>query len=187
MFHLTIQLPHEERQVDIPAGRVQRRLTEILRGMELPLNTRCGQRGLCDGCLLELRQGQLQWAATGTVIEAEEPAQSLRGCEVSLPESGCAVVHLPSRSLLAHQPQVVTSFRLNVPRAHDPLWQSLRIAPGGTRGGRFAPRRTPHRGRRTVGRQPASGSGCGFGFWIVLRVRTGRTIWRSSTGAITAS
>ncbi|MHB8970796.1 MAG: ASKHA domain-containing protein [Pirellulaceae bacterium] len=131
MFHLTIQLPHEERQVDIPAGRVQRRLTEILRGMELPLNTRCGQRGLCDGYLFELRQGQLQWTATGTVIEAEEPARSLRGCEVSLPESGCAVVHLPSRSLLAHQPQVVTSFRLNVPRAHDPLWQSLRIAPAG--------------------------------------------------------
>ena len=65
MFHLTIQLPHEERQVDIPAGRAQRRLTDILRGMELPLNTRCGQRGLCDGCLFELRQGQLQWAATG--------------------------------------------------------------------------------------------------------------------------
>ncbi len=72
----------------MPADRVQRRLTDVLRGMELPLNTRCGQRGLCDGCLIELRLGQLQWAATGRVIEAEDPAQPLRGCEVSLPESG---------------------------------------------------------------------------------------------------
>ncbi|MHB8951471.1 MAG: ASKHA domain-containing protein [Pirellulaceae bacterium] len=129
MFHLTIQLPHEERQVEISTDRVPRRLTDILRGIDLPLNTRCGQRGLCDGCLLELRQGQLLWSSTGKVIEATNPAQSLRGCEVSLPESGRAVVHVPSRSLLAHQPQVVTSFRLNVPRAHDPLWQSLRITP----------------------------------------------------------
>jgi uncharacterized 2Fe-2S/4Fe-4S cluster protein (DUF4445 family) len=128
MFRLTIQLPHEERHVDVPASRARRLLTDVLRGMQLPLNTRCGQRGLCDGCTIELVRGNLQRAATGELLAARAEAQPLRGCEVSLPARGEAVIHVPSRSLLAHQPQVVTSFRLNVPRAHDPLWQSLRIA-----------------------------------------------------------
>ncbi len=115
MFRLTIQLPHEERHVDVPASRAQRLLTDVLRGMQLPLNTRCGQRGLCDGCMIELVQGNLQCAATGELLAASAEAQPLRGCEVSLPERGEAVIHVPSRSLLAHQPQVVTSFRLKVP------------------------------------------------------------------------
>ena len=85
MFRLTIQLPHEERHVDVPASRAQRLLTDVLRGMQLPLNTRCGQRGLCDGCMIELVRGNLQRAATGELLAASAEAQPLRGCEVSLP------------------------------------------------------------------------------------------------------
>lgn len=134
-FHLTIRLPHGQRETDVPVSRTQRLVTDVLRTLELPLNTRCGQRGLCDGCLIELVEGQLRRAATGELLSAGREPQSLRGCEVSLPESGEAVIHVPARSLLAHQPQVVTSFRLNVPRAHDPLWQSVRIAADGLRAG----------------------------------------------------
>ena len=128
MFQLTIQLPHEERHLAIDQEISARRLTDVLRSNDLPLNTRCGQRGLCDGCLIELRAGSLHSISPGGMIGAQDPPQTLRGCEVTLPSEGLAVVHIPARSLLAHQPQVVTSFRLNVPRAHDPLWQSLHIA-----------------------------------------------------------
>lgn len=128
MFRLTIRLPHEERRAEVPANRTQRLVTDVLRSLQLPLNTRCGQRGLCDGCMIELVQGELLHARTGQPISAGPEPQPMHGCEATLPESGEAVIHVPSRSLLAHQPQVVTSFRLNVPRAHDPLWQSIRIA-----------------------------------------------------------
>ena len=100
----------------------------MLRSLDLPLNTRCGQRGLCDGCLIELRSGSLHSISPFKQVIAQDPPQTLRGCELTVPSSGKAVIHVPARSLLAHQPQVVTSFRLNVPRTHDPLWQSLHIA-----------------------------------------------------------
>ena len=43
-------------------------LTEILQQSHLPLNTRCGGRGLCSGCVVELLQGSLVHAASGTVL-----------------------------------------------------------------------------------------------------------------------
>ncbi len=125
MFKLTIQLPHEERLIEVPFRGRQLLLTEVLRGAGLPLNTRCGQRGLCDGCLVELLDGSLEDSDGSERVELV--GELLRGCELCVPATGTARIHLPARSLLAHQPQVVTSFRLNVPRAHDPLWQALTV------------------------------------------------------------
>ena len=110
----------------------QRRLTEILRREHLPLNTRCGQRGLCDGCVIELLAGQLIHVATGEVVTATDAPQSVRGCEHQLTEGATARIRIPPRSLLAYEPQVVSEFRLNVPRAHDPLWQTVAVAPNGS-------------------------------------------------------
>lgn len=128
MFRLTIQLPQGERTLEVAPTDSARLLTELLREREIPLNTRCGQRGLCNGCMVEFVAGELQHAVTGTPWEAADPPATIRGCEALLPVEGHAVIHVPSRSLLAHRPQVVKSFRLNVPRAHDPLWQPLTLA-----------------------------------------------------------
>ncbi len=125
MFVLTIQLPHDQRQIEVPASQRQRLLTDVLRSLRLPLNTRCGQRGLCNGCLVQLVHGCLDDAHGGGSVAAGD--RLLRGCELRLPAAGEAEIHVPARSLLAHQPQVVSSFRLNVPRAHDPLWQAFTI------------------------------------------------------------
>jgi len=84
-------------------------LSDLLRSAGLPLNTRCGQRGLCQGCLVELVQGT--------------QVTSARACETRVAELTTGEIRLPTRSLLAHEPQVVTSFRLNVTGTHDPLWQ----------------------------------------------------------------
>ena len=52
-----------------------RRLTDILRREHLPLNTRCGQRGLCDGCVVELIAGNLVRVATGEMIQVGDLRQ----------------------------------------------------------------------------------------------------------------
>jgi ferredoxin len=104
-----------------------RRLTEWLRRADLPLNTRCGQRGLCDGCLVELVSGTLIRADSGQTLDASAGSQTLQACQYCPIPGTAAVIHVPARSLLAHRPQVVTSFRVDVSRAHDPLWQTIEI------------------------------------------------------------
>jgi uncharacterized 2Fe-2S/4Fe-4S cluster protein (DUF4445 family) len=81
-------------------------LTEVLRHHGLPLNTRCGQRGLCEGCRVELADGSTVQACTRTV----------RGGDADL------FIRIPDRSLTAYEPQVVTDYRVHVPYGHLPLW-----------------------------------------------------------------
>ena len=90
MFTLTIQLPHTERHLEIPADRTGRLLSDVLRGAGLELNTRCGQRGLCAGCQIELLAGELEHGSLGPVRPSAGEPLVLRGCEVSAPNSGDA-------------------------------------------------------------------------------------------------
>lgn len=92
------------------------RLSDALRREHLPLNIRCGQRGLCDGCTLDLVRGTVVNLHTGAVVNA--PA-SVQACQHRL--DGDAAIRIPARSLLAHKPQIVSEFRVNIPRAYDPL------------------------------------------------------------------
>ena len=90
-------------------------LSEILADHGHPLNTRCGQRGLCRGCEVVLRQGSLM--VDGTVIAA--PA-TLRACQARLLEP--IVLGIPARSRIEHKPQVGETFEIALPYAHDPLF-----------------------------------------------------------------
>ncbi|MCX7888082.1 MAG: ASKHA domain-containing protein, partial [Verrucomicrobiae bacterium] len=92
------------------------RLTEVLHQQRLLLNIRCGQRGLCNGCRIELLRGQVVDVGSGERIAA--PA-NVRACQCRLDSD--AAIRVPARSLMAHRPQIVSEFRLNVPRAHNPL------------------------------------------------------------------
>ena len=128
--HLEVESPKGSRTIAVPAAQRVKRLTEILRREHLPLNTRCGQRGLCDGCVVELIAGSLIHAATGRTVTAGAAPLSVHGCEHRLADAAGARIRVPPRSLLAYEPQVVSEFRANVPRAHDPLWQQIEIADG---------------------------------------------------------
>jgi uncharacterized 2Fe-2S/4Fe-4S cluster protein (DUF4445 family) len=98
------------------------RLTEVLRHADLPLNTRCGERGLCDGCLVELIAGTLVNVQTQQAVGPSDAGVLVRACEHQLQADGADLtIRIPPRSLLAHQPQVVSEFRINVPWSHDPI------------------------------------------------------------------
>jgi len=101
-------------------------LSQVLAVHGFPLNTRCGQRGLCRGCEIELQQGSL-WVG-GSEVAA--PA-TLRACQARL--DGPVAIAIPVRSRIEHKPQVGETFEIAVPYAHDPLFPAT-----GTRDTAFA-------------------------------------------------
>lgn len=106
----------------------QKSLADIMRRHELPLNTRCGQRGLCDGCMVELVKGSLIHRSTKQTVTANGHGILVRGCEYHATPGQAVELRVPSRSLIAHEPQVVSDFRINVPWAHDPIAAGLGVA-----------------------------------------------------------
>ncbi len=125
-MRLKVESPKGQQTIVVGPGR-EPRLTDILRREHLPLNIRCGQRGLCDGCIVELVQGKLVRLQTGQAVNVPaggEPVR-LRGCEYAVAADSDTVIRIPPRSLLAHKAQVVSEFKTRVPRAHDPIWQTV--------------------------------------------------------------
>ena len=131
-MNLTIETAKGRQTLTVTTAERAARLSDVLRRKHFPLNTRCGQRGLCDGCVVELLAGQLTKMATGESIDGA--GQAVRGCEYRLGHDGPVTVRIPPRSLLAYEPQVVSEFKTNVPRAHDPLWQQVEIPVNGLAG-----------------------------------------------------
>jgi uncharacterized 2Fe-2S/4Fe-4S cluster protein (DUF4445 family) len=113
-LQLQVELGSGERR-EIPLPGDHRSLADVLGAHGLPLNTRCGQRGLCRGCEVELRAGSL--AVDGGQIHAPAVVQACRARV-----SGPARIHLPARSRLEHRPQVGETFEIAVPYAHLPLF-----------------------------------------------------------------
>ena len=131
-MNLTIETAKGQHSLTVTDSERAARLSDLLRRKHFPLNTRCGQRGLCDGCVVELLDGHLTNMATGESVSGT--GQALRGCEYRLGHDGPVTVRIPPRSLLAYEPQVVSEFKINVPRAHDPLWQQVEIPAAGLAG-----------------------------------------------------
>ncbi|MDO8541183.1 MAG: ASKHA domain-containing protein [Opitutaceae bacterium] len=108
----------------LPAGRV-RSDSLATRFMQAgrPLNTRCGQRGNCAGCTVELLAGTFQ-QRDGAVISARA---EIKACQGNVPPGTQALLAAPARSLAVHRPQVVTTFKLGVTAAQQPL---VPVTPG---------------------------------------------------------
>ncbi len=114
--HLRVELESGEcREILIP--RDHRSLADILANGGFPLNTRCGQRGLCRGCEVELREGSLE--SNGKVITAPSLIQA---CQARI--AGPVSLYIPARSRAEHRPQVCDAFETVIPYAHQPLFSS---------------------------------------------------------------
>lgn len=108
-----------------------RPLSELLRRAGVPLNTRCGERGLCQACQVEVIEGDWYQGAERHLCHllrnsggGETSPRWVRSCELFVSPGNPLAVRIPTRALLAHGPQVVTNFRLNVSWTRDPLWQA---------------------------------------------------------------
>ncbi len=102
-----------QHEIDLSGASATRSLADALADHGFPLNTRCGQRGLCRGCEVKLCE-------SAETMAGDEP-DMVRSCQT--PASGARVVEIPGRSRMEHQPQVGETFRIDVPTAHQPLFE----------------------------------------------------------------
>lgn len=122
MREFSVDAAGELRQVRFEEDQTHLPLTELLRNARLPLNTRCGQRGACDGCLVTLASGSLIRRDGKETVRADGHPITVHGCEYRIdPASEDVRLEIPQRSLLAYEPQVVTDFHINVTAGRNPL------------------------------------------------------------------
>ncbi|MFI5386113.1 MAG: ASKHA domain-containing protein [Fimbriimonadales bacterium] len=145
-MRIEVLLPDGKQDIVLSPGQAGRRLSEILRSHNLPLNTRCGERDMCAGCLIELVHGQLENVDDGSILIAgaealkargsgldsdpvtpnnqdPTPSPEFRGCRYR-PTGDSVTIRVPQRSRLAYAPEVLDSYRVNVPYARDPIMAS---------------------------------------------------------------
>ena len=123
---LHLETPDGRIEIGLAPGDARLPLSELLAHRGHPLNTRCGGRGLCGGCEIGLRAGTLQRTSDGAAV-TPAAGDRLRSCQLRLAEGGDTTVTVPARSLLKHEPAIVSEFKINVPWASDPLDPAARI------------------------------------------------------------
>lgn len=113
--------------VELPTGEVTilpdralagQPLSEILRRKSVALNTRCGQKGKCNGCTVELLEGRVE--------PMPEVGQTIAACQSRA--SGDVRLRVPHRSLVDYEPQVLGDYRIAVGLANEPLYEGLAAA-----------------------------------------------------------
>ncbi len=125
---LQIVTPEGERHVTLPQGS-DASISEVLAQHAITLNTRCGGKGICDSCIVQLLEGRLTKISDGEEIASNGKPQNLRACAYRVADTGHVTIRVPQRAMLAYRPQVVSDFRLNVPLANDPLWHDPQTPP----------------------------------------------------------
>lgn len=107
MSAITVILDDGSRhEIDASDATATRTLAGYLEAHGFPLNTRCGKRGICCGCEVELSDNS-----------------TVKSCQV--PAMGVPSVKIPGRSRMEHQPQVGETFRIDIPTAHQPIFESV--------------------------------------------------------------
>ena len=103
--------------IEIRADASGRSLTDLLALRGHPLNARCGQRGLCRGCMVDLLEGELI-GPSGETITA---GASIRSCQMRVPAGKKAVLRIHSQARISRAPQVGETFFIDVPCELSPV------------------------------------------------------------------
>jgi uncharacterized 2Fe-2S/4Fe-4S cluster protein (DUF4445 family) len=121
---VSLTTPEGPRTLTAAAAETSLTLAEWLARRGLPLNTRCGGRGLCAGCEVVVT-GRPASEIGGQVTcgggRGPEGGERVKACRVTVADVAGAAVAVPARSLLRHEPAVVSEFRIGIPWARDPL------------------------------------------------------------------
>lgn len=86
-----------------------------------PVNARCGQRGLCRGCLVDLLEGEAVDFDGAPVM----PGEGRRSCRLRLAPGGRVVVRVRDEARGGAAAKVADTFSINAPYALDPSVESV--------------------------------------------------------------
>lgn len=104
----------------VPLADAHLNLASELRRAGLPLNTRCGGVGLCDGCMVEPLDGLFEHRHTGIIVDGRF-AGSLRACQHRVLPSRPAHIRIDERHLLSARPAVETDLAVVTPSTLTPI------------------------------------------------------------------
>lgn len=102
-------------------------LTDQLQRQGIAVNARCGQRGLCRGCMVDLVEGRLQEIG-GDAIEA--PC-AVRSCRMRVPDGKSVSVRLQPQAQIGEAGGLIDTFRVDTPCQLDPLYPATSQADTG--------------------------------------------------------
>jgi len=120
---IDIGLKGVRRTVAVPKDMRDLPLSTLLRRAGVALNTRCGERGLCDGCMVQTTSGSLINSTSGVRVDGRWAGQ-LRACQHQLDGDAILRLDVPDRSLLEQKPSVVTEFTTPTIDRVDPIWRA---------------------------------------------------------------
>lgn len=86
-------------------------LTDLLLRHGLPLNARCGQRGLCRGCMVELVEGSLI-DEQGRRVDS---GCAVRSCRMRVPVDATVVVKPQAQARIGEAARIAESFVIDTP------------------------------------------------------------------------
>lgn len=119
---LEIEVDGHLRTVVVPPDHTGRAISTILRRAGVPLNTRCGERGLCDGCVVNLTSGTLTSLISGATVDGRWSGQ-VRACQHHANADSNIKLQIPQRSMLKQRASVVTEFKPPKLAHVAPLWR----------------------------------------------------------------
>ena len=99
----------------VRGGPSPRSLADLLAAAGYPLNTRCGQRGLCRGCIVGLVEGTLLAPGNETVGSGQ-----VKSCQMRLTGEAPVILEIARQQRLSDTPLVGESFVVDVPYDLDP-------------------------------------------------------------------
>ncbi|MCC6353621.1 MAG: DUF4445 domain-containing protein [Verrucomicrobiae bacterium] len=114
---LRFQTPAGEGLLETGPSEAGATLCDVLLRGGVELNTRCGMRGLCRGCEVELTAGRVD---LGDGREVAAPA-TIRAC-LARTMSRETAIRIPQRSMAGHRPIAISEFEIIIPFAHDPIF-----------------------------------------------------------------
>lgn len=114
---LRVQIENDLRCLSATHEDDPSRLSEFLRLKQLPLNTRCGGRGTCQGCRV---------LAESTRYPEERIW--LNACQVTVAAVRESLLRIPLHSLLTAESEAVATFAIGIAPDLAPLWQQHAIS-----------------------------------------------------------
>jgi uncharacterized 2Fe-2S/4Fe-4S cluster protein (DUF4445 family) len=111
-----IATPGRDAVRTVPIGHGQT-VADLLEVAGFPLNTRCGQRGLCRGCEVTLYTGRV--LARDRLLMGP---QRVRTCQCEAFHDTVLNLYIPAANRLGHTPQITDTFSLAVVRGREALY-----------------------------------------------------------------